>query len=92
MTIPTYRIRFQHTTSTGVAPTLNVQEPEYQSFPTTHVTNRTRSHTEGQAPQATGNPSLVLALVKTFGWEFSVAGFYKIFQDLLLFASPQILK
>ena len=39
-----------------------------------------------------GNPSLVWALTKSFGGTFIVAGFFKLGQDLLTFASPQILK
>ena len=71
---------------------MNVEEAEYQPVNTSlrepvHVVSRTN---RGRDRRST--PSLMLALVKTFGWEFTVAGVYKIFQDLLLFASPQILK
>ncbi|CAI8020809.1 Multidrug resistance-associated protein 1 [Geodia barretti] len=37
-------------------------------------------------------PSLVLALARSFGGTFFIAGFFKLGQDLLGFASPQILK
>ena len=37
-------------------------------------------------------PSLVLALTRSFGGTFFIAGFFKLGQDLLGFASPQILK
>ena len=89
-----HRISFQQESNTTTAPTLNVQDSEYQSL-SAHASNRTQmvsTPTNRQATQSTSTPSLVLALVKTFGWEFSVAGFYKVFQDLLLFVSPQILK
>lgn len=89
-----HRISFQQESNTTTAPTLNVQDSEYQSL-SAHASNRIQmvsTPTNRQATQSTSTPSLVLALVKTFGWEFSVAGFYKVFQDLLLFVSPQILK
>lgn len=38
------------------------------------------------------DPSLVLALCKAYGFTFFVAGFFKLAQDLLSFASPQILR
>ena len=37
-------------------------------------------------------PSLVWALVKTFWKMFVAAGFFKLGQDLLAFAGPQLLK
>ena len=39
-----------------------------------------------------GGPSLVWALAKSFGGTFLIAGFFKLGQDLIVFASPQILK
>ena len=43
-------------------------------------------------PQRTRDPSLVWSLARTFGASFMVAAIFKLGQDLLGFASPQILK
>ena len=37
-------------------------------------------------------PSLVMAIIKAYGFTFFVAGIFKFGQDLLSFVSPQILK
>ena len=37
-------------------------------------------------------PSLVMALARSFGGTFFVAGVFKLLQDLLNFVSPQLLK
>ena len=37
-------------------------------------------------------PSIVVSLVRAFGFTFFVGGVLKLFQDLLGFASPQILR
>ena len=37
-------------------------------------------------------PSLVMALVRSFGEDFTVTGVLKFFQDLLNFVSPMLLK
>ena len=37
-------------------------------------------------------PSLVMAIIKAYGFTFFVAGIFKLGQDLLSFVSPQILK
>ena len=37
-------------------------------------------------------PSLVMALIKAYGFTFFVAGIFKLGQDFLAFVSPQILK
>ena len=47
---------------------------------------------EGKKETKDKEPSLVLALAKTFGEVFVVAAVFKLIQDLLSFASPQILK
>ena len=38
------------------------------------------------------SPSLVMALARSFGGTFFLAGVFKLFQDLLNFVSPQLLK
>ena len=45
-----------------------------------------------QQQQRQKDPSLVIALVRTFGTMFIVAAFFKLLQDALQFVSPQILK
>lgn len=57
---------------------------------------------EGSAILATYNPgieeakspkrTLFSALVRTYIWFFLQAGIYKLFQDILTFTSPQLLK
>ena len=39
-----------------------------------------------------GQPSIMASLTRAFGFTFFVGGVLKFFQDLLGFASPQILK
>lgn len=39
-----------------------------------------------------GSPSLLLALVKAYGFTFFVAGFFKIGHDLLAFGGPLLLR
>lgn len=39
-----------------------------------------------------GGPSLVVAIAKAYGFTFFVAGIFKVFQDLLTYASPQLLR
>ena len=46
----------------------------------------------GQQRRHVRNPSLLWALTKTFGSAFMFAALFKLGQDLLGFASPQILK
>ena len=38
------------------------------------------------------SPSLVMAIIKAYGFTFFVAGIFKLGQDLLSFISPQLLK
>ena len=42
--------------------------------------------------QRARDPSLVMALVKSYGFLLFIAGFLKLGSDLLTFVSPQILK
>ena len=50
-----------------------------------------QSHQEEQR-QRKKDPSFVWALFKSFGGTLLVAAFFKLLQDLLAFASPQILR
>jgi ABC-type multidrug transport system fused ATPase/permease subunit len=43
-------------------------------------------------PPKKHKPSLFIALARSFGWVIFAAGVFKFFQDLLIFASPQLLK
>ena len=59
------------------------------TFSKAHV-QRQSSHTD--EPRRVSKPSLLLALIKAFGWSFAIAGFLKSISDLLSFVGPQILK
>uniref|UniRef100_A0A8B9LPT4 Multidrug resistance-associated protein 1 n=1 Tax=Astyanax mexicanus TaxID=7994 RepID=A0A8B9LPT4_ASTMX len=45
-----------------------------------------------KAPQKSGDPSLFLALCRTFGPYFLVSSIYKIIHDVLMFVGPEILR
>lgn len=45
-----------------------------------------------KAPQKTREPSLFLALCRTFGPYFLISFVYKIIHDILMFAGPEILR
>ena len=53
---------------------------------------RGRERVAIRRPQRTSEPSLVMALAKSFVETFLVAAFFKLCQDLLSFVSPQLLK
>ena len=46
----------------------------------------------GQKRKKSREPSLVMALVRSFGEDFAMTGVLKFFQDLLNFVSPLLLK
>ena len=50
------------------------------------VQNQDEVHKRGRGP------SLALAIIKAYGFDFFVVGFYKLGQDLLAFSGPLILK
>jgi hypothetical protein len=54
----------------------------------THRREQQRTDT----PKKPKSPSLVMALARSFGGTFFVAGLFKLCQDLLNFVSPQLLK
>ena len=68
-----------------------VNELEYQPV-NVEVRHSAQILMPGQQPTRGREPSLVWALAKAFGGTFIVAAFFKLGQDLLGFASPQILK
>ena len=68
---------------------VRVEEGEYQPI-NVGVSEDVRVVTA--QPRRQKEPSLVIALVKSFGGTFLVAAFFKLLQDLLGFASPFILK
>ena len=70
---------------------LQVNELEYQPV-NVEVRHSARILTPGQQPSRDREPSLVWALAKAFGGTLIAAAFFKLGQDLLAFASPQILK
>ena len=47
---------------------------------------------DGQKRKKSREPSLVMALIRSFGREFAATGVLKFFQDLLNFVSPMLLK
>ena len=51
-----------------------------------------REQQRTDSPRKPKSPSLVLALARSFGGTFLVAGLFKFCQDLLNFVSPQLLK
>ena len=51
-----------------------------------------REQQRTESPRKPKSPSLVLALARSFGGTFLVAGLFKFCQDLLNFVSPQLLK
>lgn len=73
-------IRFGH---------VRVEEGEYQPI-NVGVSEDVRVITA--QPREQKEPSLLIALAKSFGGTFLVAAVFKFFQDLLGFASPFILK
>ena len=71
---------------------VHMEELEYQPVNVeVRGGSRQRFATAGR-PGHSRNPSLVWALTKTFGASFMAAAIFKLGQDLLGFASPQILK
>lgn len=77
---------------------IEVVERDYQPINTTQtggggvqvlvaMRNSVGGHGKGS-----GNPSLVLVLVKTYGLQFLVSVIYKVCSDILDFANPLILK
>ena len=74
---------------------VQVNKLEYQPV-NVEVRHSVRILTPGQQPdqqpRRDREPSLVWALAKAFGGTLIVAAFFKLGQDLLAFASPQILK
>ena len=63
-------------------------------FPSSEVPPRRRAGRERESTRRgrSSEPSLVLALGKTFAGTLLAAAFFKLCQDLLGFVSPQILK
>ena len=72
---------------------VQVQESEYQAFDGKEQAEVLTQVVGGVARnQDQKDPSLMWVLTKTFGAPFLFAGLFKLFSDLLTFASPQILK
>ena len=61
-------------------------------YPSSEVPPRRRVGRESARRRRSSEPSLVLALGKTFAGTLLAAAFFKLCQDLLGFVSPQILK
>ena len=77
----TYEFEFFDSKATHSADKISFQKA-------THRREQQRS----DRPRKPKSPSLVLALAKSFGGTFFVAGLFKFCQDLLNFVSPQLLK
>ena len=82
---------------------LTVDPPPFYSFPLllsflgSFILLSARLYFHGEemrahANERKGSPSLVWALTKAFGGAFFLGGVFKLFNDLLTFVSPQILK
>ena len=90
--VPYYRISFGNGERSQSEDLGFVTDVYSVQFPSSEVQPRGRVGRESARQRRNSEPSLVLALGKTFAGILLAAAFFKLCQDLLGFVSPQILK